>query len=252
MRLALKLLILMMIVLAGCKTAETEKKISKSAALPGPKYDLEYLELDATIHSTMEGESNTIRASIHAAGRDSLRMVVYGPLGVIIGRLYADPEEFIFYSPFENRVYKGSPTAENFRKILNIDFGFADFVSILRNELPGDPTAYEPVEQEGFGEGILFRSGADEEYIQYAVISLNEQELVRYQRKDRRNELDMNVFFNKFDQIEGFRLARKIHMDFAKAASAFTLESPAITVNKAPKSVFRFAIPESANVINYD
>ena len=68
-------------------------------------------------------------------GSDSLSMIISGPLGITVAKLFATKDQFVFINSFSGELYKGKPTKENFEKIAHIPLSFIDLINILQSKL---------------------------------------------------------------------------------------------------------------------
>ena len=92
------------------------------------------VQLRGNVHSPQFALGLSFRAVV--AGRDSLRLELYGPLGMPVGMLYAQPQHAVFYDIWRNVVLEGrSPTAV-LAQLLPLTLPYPLLLALLRQELP--------------------------------------------------------------------------------------------------------------------
>ncbi len=92
------------------------------------------VQLRGSIRSSQLAFGVSFRAVV--AGRDSLRLELYGPLGMPVGMLYAQPHRVVFYDIWRNIVLEGrSPTAV-LSQLLPLTLPYPLLLTLLRQELP--------------------------------------------------------------------------------------------------------------------
>lgn len=92
------------------------------------------VQLRGSVRSSQLAFGVSFRAVV--AGQDSLRLELYGPLGMPVGMLYARPERFVFYDIWRNVVLEGrSPTAV-LSQLLPLTLPYPLLLALLRQELP--------------------------------------------------------------------------------------------------------------------
>ena len=90
------------------------------------------VRIKASINFKFPELSNSANAVIEMAKRDSILVTITGPFGISVGRLYANPNEFIMNNNLQNITFTGNPTEKNIMQIANIPLSFNDLMSILR------------------------------------------------------------------------------------------------------------------------
>lgn len=82
------------------------------------------------------------------AGRDSLRIELWGPLGLPVGQLWATPEEFEYYDALRNVAFRGPLRPELIARALGIPLPFELLIALFlqRPPLPDsvDSSTWDP------------------------------------------------------------------------------------------------------------
>lgn len=234
----------------GCASTKQEDN-NKESGITIPENKLPYfLELKTTMNASYGGDSRVFTAKIILAGNDSASMNVYGPFGVVLGKLYSDSSNFTFLNILENTVYTGKPTLENFQRAMQIPVSFSDLIHILRSEVPGNKNDYKYVKNvEESGYSLFRRNGGN--FIEFVTFGTAQKELKQIQRKDLGNEAIMNVAFDDYTTFNNLSLAKGATIDFAKAAFKLTLENDDVNAIDNGKPVLSFKIPSSAKIVKF-
>ncbi len=99
------------------KEVPAEPKVEMTE-LPMPKHraDIVSLDMATNLTASINGSVNSASANIYVGGTDSVSMLVRGPLGITVGKLYANPQYFMFYNAFGSELLEGIPRAESIEK----------------------------------------------------------------------------------------------------------------------------------------
>lgn len=237
---------MLLTLLASCSTT---KNIDK-AEVKIDRKEFSNMQFDANISTQFPDFNQTFMSQVKIAGHDSVSLTAFGPFGVTVAKLYANTDKFIFYNIFENSIYQGKPSSENLYKAAKINLSFRDLIGFLRGETPEHITDYKIYDEND--EQTVYANKAADNSAEFIVVSKSMRSITQYQRKDKSNELELNVFLTDFKKYDGTNLASKIVFDFPKMNGKLTLELDKIELNKPYNGGFRFNYPSSATVRNLD
>jgi hypothetical protein len=237
-------------VFASCATPHQQTKKDTPTAnvemteLPMPKHraDIKTLEMSTSLTASVGGSVNSASANIAIGGLDSLSMVVRGPLGITVGKLYADPQYFLFYDAFGNQVLEGAPRAESIAKATQLQLSYDDILHLMRGEIPGEPknfsfNSYNP------DSSLIVYAFKKDTTTDYAIISEADGLLKQYQRKSKSGQIIMNVFYQDFAG-EVYPFAQKIVYSFPQQNNTLTFDVNSLKVNEPLLKAFRFNVPD--------
>ncbi len=138
-------LVLVIVSCSSTKQSEkpkTETKIekvkpleSKIPVLKDFNSSIKNLIIEGEIDIDSPQLDNSADFELTICGSDSLSMIISGPLGITVAKLFATKNQFIFINSFSGELYKGKPTKENFEKVANIPLSFNDLINILQSKL---------------------------------------------------------------------------------------------------------------------
>jgi hypothetical protein len=178
---------------------------------------------------------------------DSLLVRFRGPFGIEAGLLFLSRTSFLFYNPFENTVYTGSPDARSIRSVIPFDLTQAEILSAFsgRFPIPGEgrlPYRYE-VDDGFFRIGLVCGGDSCEYLIDPGVLLVSTLE-----RRDLRGSLVLNAEASEFTDQEGVVVPRRISVTFPAAHRSVAIFYDQMTVN--PETIsFAYTIPPGARRI---
>lgn len=208
--------------------------------------DLKNLSLKGSISATFDGSSQSGSFKLLIAGVDSISMIISGPLGITVGKLFATSDKFVFYNVFNDEALTGSPTEEGLKRAVNLPLAYSDFVRLARAETPFDPDLY--VKQESGGELYKY-SGAG--FADFA--SLNETaELGVYQRGQAGSVTIFNANFKDYVWRGARRFPEKLVLSFPGLKAEIVLEIDDAKFNETFDKPFSFNIPKSVKTYKVD
>ncbi len=92
---------------------------------------------------------------------DSLLVRLKGPFGIKVGSALITRTRFLFYNSLQNRLVSGESTQENLSRVLHVDIGFDDLLSLFTGGvfLAGDGGVPDNTGVEDNAYTLLYRSG---------------------------------------------------------------------------------------------
>jgi len=213
------------------------------------KADLNVMVVSGKMDATMESKSYNFSYKMVIGHNDSLEMEVIGPFGVSLGKLFADENYFTFLNSFENRIYKGKSSPENFKSAFRIMFSIKELIALLRNSLPYPQSEYSL--SEASEQGNLYKYVAPAgEFADFLFV--NHNGIAKFQRKEAGNILSMNADMSNFETIEGLSFAKTIDWSFTAANANLNIKIDKITINPDGHKPKMFSYSNSMTVIDLD
>ncbi len=240
------ILIFTTIVLLLCSCATIPKNEIQTGfdKVPIWKNNLKSISITGNLASSYHSQNFNGSCKLIIIGEDSLSLTLMGPFGILVGKLYANKNYFIYYDIFNNEVLEGKPTAKNLKSAAMIPLSFDDMVHLLRCEAPLEPERYEKEKNPEGVEGVLFKNFSNKDYVEYLLYSSPKDMITQYQRKLRDGKLILNLLYKDYDDIDGFELAKNLIFNFPEIDGSLTFEVNSIEVNKIENKTLRFQIPE--------
>lgn len=205
------------------------------------------LQADGTLYTSMRGSSNQASFSYSLYKTDSLLLTIYGPFGIVVGKLQANPTGFYYFDAMINEGYEGQPTRENFERLLHIPLAHREMALLLRGEPPHDFSEYSFVERED-GIPTFVRKG--ETTNERLVFSPSDRALTEYSQHDKNGKLVALVRYTEFSHISDFSLAQKVTFQFPQAQISVNLQSRTIEPNVESRQ-YSFSIPRGVKRNRY-
>lgn len=246
MKTRILLMMLAVAMLSACGSSKqitqtTESTITKKVALRN-KDDIKTLYLKAGIEAAYHAEINSAGIKITLMGTDSLAAVVTGPLGIVVGKLFATPDYFMFYNALESTLTEGTPTAQNLKRVALIPLSFTDLVKLLRGEVPGNPLVFKE-EKSSTGGKVVFANKTLAGEVEKAEVDSRVMEMSHFSRNNKDNKGLLEVEYTDFAKFSSYNFAKKIVFTFPEVKGKLTLEVSDYKINDKVESPFRFKIP---------
>ncbi|OGV21629.1 MAG: hypothetical protein A2475_13975 [Ignavibacteria bacterium RIFOXYC2_FULL_35_21] len=237
-----------LILFSACTTSPIQKK-SNSFVQPAKWNDeLITLNISANLASKYHDETNSGSCKFILNGKDSLSLIIKGPFEIPIGKLYADPKYFVYYDAFNNQILEGKPTAKNLKRATMVPLSFDEFIRLLRCETPSEPDDFTRDETYKNNDGLLYKNTSNKDYIEYALYSSENNNLIRYQRKLMTGQLILDLVYKDYETFDGFQLAKYMIFNFPEIDTKVDLQINKYEINKDINKTLRFNLPEGIKV----
>jgi hypothetical protein len=248
-----KLLFGLLIIIYACSSTKTnEQKSDVNYKIPDWKLSLKNIEIEANFTTEINGNPITLNSNLLINNLDSLQMNLYGPFGIMVGRFFADGGNFKFFNILENKVYKGKATAENIYKASGIYVSVADLIRIIRGEVPFKPNEYIFTEFQNDPPKALFKRIDERSFADFVVLSTENNTIIQYQRKNKSNELILNLAIGEYSKIENFDLPQNFTASFPKEKAKLNINVNKCKINEEAAKAKSFDIPSSAVIVDLD
>ena len=215
------------------------------------KKDLRTLGLSGTISSTFPGFKQSVSFSLKIAGKDSVKFEAYGPLSIIVGKLFSTPDFFKFYNIITNEAFKGTPSAKNLNLAMNMPLSFADFVAFLRNEPAQNIETFSRDMSYNSETKVLFKS-KQKDYVDYVLVNGETNDIIQQQRKTFDGTIILNVLYNNYEEYEGYSIAKNITFNFPELNGSIIVRNSVVKINEKYNKPFNFNLPASVKLYNFN
>lgn len=212
---------------------------------------IENLEFSGSVSVNQRSQSFSANIVTKIAAADSVQMKVK-MLGMELGRMYSDRNEFKFFNILENRVYEGEPSDDNFYDATKIKVSFDDIVYMFKGLPPGGIKGFIYSENYELDDDLMmFKRTRNKDYVEYLILSKSTNSIRLYQRKDSDGELVLNTSYTDYIQIEGYSLANIIKIKMNALDSEIVFDIDEIKINPIFTTPFDFNVPLSVKRYKY-
>jgi hypothetical protein len=244
-------LLVSLIIFAACSTdkqviKEKPKEMKQETVVKKlPAHINAYLKnvnAEGEIKFDMPSLDHTVDFELKIAANDSLYMLLSGPLGITVAKLYAEPRKFIFLNSFNGELFEGVPSMENFKTIANIPLEYKDFVAALKSKLPFEPSNYV-LDRANDKQAVYYYRAKD--FTDEIYTSIDNTKLYYYTRYGLNNSVIYKVIYENIQNISGANFAKKITIKFPSVNGVITIEYDKVQLNTSFKEPFTFKIPKN-------
>lgn len=159
-----------------------------------------YIEGTMTVSTPSSGFEQS--ASFTAAVRgDTVLMTALGPFGIVVARVYAQPDSFLVVNYLQQTAVDGDPRSSKVNDLLPIPVRLNDILSIMKCLPPGAPSEY--VAAEPRSDGAMLFSRRDTAVVEFALIDSVQRVVKQFQRKRTSGISLLNVQYGDVKQIDG-------------------------------------------------
>ena len=220
--------------------------------------------MKASISFKFPDISNSVTAVIEMAKRDSILITITGPFGISVGKLYANPNEFIMNNNLQSITFVGTPTEKNIMLITNIPLSFNDLVSIFRTTTPQNANNYVYNSELSNNELSLFQltefadvitsdgvTSEAELYQELIYINLH-NDIVRMERQDISGQTIIVANFTEHYTVGQYRFAKNLSLNFPTLNGNVEVKISDISITTQPTTPMRFQKPKSYREFRFD
>ena len=159
-----------------------------------------YIEGTMTVSSPSGGFEQS--ASFTAAVRgDTVLMTALGPFGIVVARVYAQPDSFLVVNYLQQTAIDGDPRSSRLNDLLPIPVRLDDILAIMKCMPPGMPSEYHTSGARGDGSALYTRR--DSSTIEFALIDSTQRVIKQFQRKKSDGTPLLNVQYGNVKPVEG-------------------------------------------------
>ncbi|MFM7775212.1 MAG: DUF4292 domain-containing protein [Candidatus Kapaibacterium sp.] len=172
------------------------------------------VELESQETGVLQGS-----CSMGICGIDSLSLTVYGPFGVLVGRMAASRNSVLYYDALRSEAVQGDPESPKVVSTLPFPLTFNDFMHLARWEVPFPADAYAMVSSND--STSVWAYTRDPRFVDVAKLSVAQGALLGYQRKSKSGDVIFTIRFDDVRERNGVNFPSTLTMQFpARNASA--------------------------------
>gem|GEM_PF-561555 len=186
------LLLMAMKVSAGTGAVEAVWPVARPAHM--------YIEGTMNVQTPSTGFDQSV--SFTAVVRtDTVVFTAMGPIGIVVARVYAQPDSFLVVNYLQQTAFDGDPRSARVNDLLPIPIGLNDILSIVRCMPPGMPKDYTIESKRDDGASLYMRK--DTSMVEYALIDSIQRVIRQFQRKRADGSPILNVQYGDIKPIDG-------------------------------------------------
>lgn len=197
----------------------------------------------------MAGLNFTAQFIARVAGEDSTSISLFGPMGVILGKIFASKDYFQYYETLHNWAVVGKSDRKNIRNASTIPLAFVDFVRLFKGK------AYYPQDSlvlvENSSNGKILFAKRDIDFIDFFLYAKDDFRLLQFQKKNSHDQIVLNILYPEYTEFNGYRLPNRYIMQVSEGKGSVTVEVQEVQFNVTFDQPFSFQIPKSAEVYKY-
>ncbi len=250
------LIIVFTILLTACAT--TNKKQNNDAPdIEQKKITATITTIDSTFFATNDNiffrasisikfpnQNHSVSANIEIAGMDSVLIKITAFLGISVGQLYANKNEFVMNNNLESITYTGIPTEENIMKTAFIPLSFSDLVSILKSVPTQNNSNYNYINNFNLFE---YKDANKTEHI-----FMNANSVSKLVRMDRYGNEIFSVNYDDYVATNSKKIAKKISIKFPQQNGNIEIIYSDIQFKAHPSSPMKIVKPKSYKLQNIE
>lgn len=203
-----------------------------------------YIEGTMTVSTPSTGFEQG--ASFTAAVRgDTVLMTALGPFGIVVARVYAQPDSFLVVNYLQQNAVDGDPRSSKVNDLLPIPLGLNDILAIVKCLPPGLPAHYTVAEPRNDGSALFLRK--DSTSIEFALIDSVQRVIKQYQRKNIDGSTVLNVQYGDVKQIQGDvgSVPHRIKIRVRDGEHEIDLAYESVTADASRISESKLSVPRS-------
>jgi hypothetical protein len=166
-------------------------------------------------------ETGTVQGScaIGICGMDSMALTVYGPFGVLVGKMAASKNSVVYYDALRSEAVQGDPESPKVVSSLPFPLTFTDFMHLTRWEVPFPAASYKYLSAQDSSSVWAYTENTA--FIDVAKVRTSDGALYGYQRKSRKGEIIFSMRFDDVRNRNGVNFPSTLTMQFpSRNASA--------------------------------
>lgn len=166
-------------------------------------------------------ETGTVQGScaMGICGMDSMALTVYGPFGVLVGKMAASKNSVVYYDALRSEAVQGNPESPTVVSSLPFPLTFTDFMHLTRWEVPFPSSSYKYLSVQD--SSSVWAYTENPAFIDVAKVRTSDGALCGYQRKSRKGDIIFSMHFDDVRNRNGVNFPSTLTMQFpSRNASA--------------------------------
>ena len=205
--------------------------------------NLTSLELEGTVSFENPNMDQSAKIVMMIGGDDSLSATVYGPLGITVGKIYINPETFIFYNALKDEAYEGNPKDAAYF-LLHKSVDYRSLIRLFRSDFLNDPTEYKYVANKT---GTFYAFTKDTSFNE--LVKVNDKgKMTNVQIKTKNGELTADFLLKDYTNETEFQIAEAIQITIPPLKTTASFEFDKIRMNETFSKPFSFTLSKYSKV----
>ncbi len=207
------------------------------------------IEFRGKIYVSVTGLNFSAQFSAFLVSKDSVKMSFYGPMGVILARVFANNTYFQYYDVFNNWAVVGLADREHIFEASRIPLSFADIINLFVG-LPIQPFDSLKISNEYSNGKILFFH-RDTSFVDFYLVSDEKQQILQFQRKDTTDKVVMNLLYLEYQEFSNTFFPKKYKLELPERSGYVIVEIEKINSFELDGQPFSFKIPKNVELIEF-
>lgn len=202
-----------------------------------------YIEGSMNVQTPSTGFDQSI--SFTAVVRtDTVLFTAMGPFGIVVARVYAQPDSFLVVNYLQQSAIDGDPRSTKVNDLLPIPVRLNDILAIVRCVPPGMPKEY--VAEGPSDDGTSLYSRKDTAMVEYALIDSVQRVMRQFQRKRLDGSPMLNVQYADVKPInDAANVPHTIRVRVNDGEHDVTLEYDEVSTVIPKNSTSKLQVPRS-------
>ncbi len=180
-------------------------------------------------------------------GEDSAVMSFYGPMGVLLAKVFANKDYFQYYDVFNNWAVVGTPTREKIFEASQVPLSFLDFIRLFKGQILYPLDSLKNSKQEG---GRRLFSYVGNNFVDFFLVDNNDR-LLQFQKKSKDDKILLNIVYPEYFNSEGDAFPKRYIMQIEERKGNVSLVIDKIEYTFDTSKPFSFYIPKSVEIFEF-
>jgi hypothetical protein len=242
MKQILVVILFSLILISACSSPKNQLSKTNNSTVAFLQPEIKTLSLKGSIDMESNGKGNSGEFKLQISGRDSLSLIIYGPFSIVVGKLFACSDKFLFYNVFNNEAAEGIPSRDYLEKTMNIPMSFESLVKAFRNEVPEDGDNYKLSKTDSV---LVSFEGKFKDYSSICSFTGKENLYRHYTRFDKDSKISVEISYEDYFGIKTFNFPKKMIFEFPGINSKIIIEIEEVKINETLTTPLSFKIPEN-------
>lgn len=192
----------------------------------------------------------TFSAQLEAkiVAEDSATMSFYGPMGVLLAKVYSNKEHFQYYDVFNNWAVVGTPTREKIYEASQVPLCFVDFVRLFKGQLLFPLDSMKNSQLEG-GKRLFSYKGKN--FVDFFLVDSTDK-LVQFQKKSFDDKVLLNILYPEYVSKGELLFPKRYLMGIEERKGTISVVIEKLEFDFDTTKPFSFNIPKSVEIFEFN
>lgn len=223
---------------------QVEKGFSSNqvASLP------QLFEAKGKINFALPNLNFTAQFEAKIVGEDSAVISIFGPMGVLLAKVFSNNEYFAYYDVLNNWAVVGVPSREKIYQASRVPLSFLDFIRLFKGQFLYPTDSMKNTKMDA--EKILY-SVKTTDFVDFFLCDGNAK-IIQYQKKNTEDKIILNILYPEYFANDTLLLPKKYILQIEERKGTVGLEIENLNWDVDLTRPFSFAIPKSVEIFKYE